>query len=104
MGQKGRTSNATPGMNMMTARPWKYFLRAFNPSVGTRLSAASKRSLATFETLEPFGRLGIVMLLKVFPMAAVVGGDIGYGLFEAELSEAEPTEEGTYAGTDIDGS
>jgi hypothetical protein len=59
------TSSAMPGKNIATDNPWKNFRRAFNPSVGICLSAASSRSVATFETPDPFGRLGMGMLDKV---------------------------------------
>ena len=43
---------------MATASAWKNFRLAFSRSVGTCLSAASNRSVATFGTA-PFGRFGI---------------------------------------------
>jgi len=43
---------------MTTASPWKNFLRAFTLSVGTCLSAASNKSVATCATLTPLGRFG----------------------------------------------
>lgn len=52
------TSDATPGTNMATASAWKNFRLAFSRSVGTCLSAASNRSVATFGTA-PFGMFGI---------------------------------------------
>ena len=52
-----RTSTATPGRNITTASPWKNFLRALMLNVGTRLSAASSHSFATF-ALGKFGKLG----------------------------------------------
>lgn len=45
---------------MTTARPWKNLRRAFNPSVGTCLSAASSKSVATVDICVPFGKLGIL--------------------------------------------
>jgi hypothetical protein len=41
---------------MNNARAWKLFLRAFKLSVGTCLSAASSKSVATW--LNPFVRVG----------------------------------------------
>ena len=56
--RSGRTSTAIPGMNMTTASAWKNLRRAFTLSVGTCLSAASSRSVATFEKFAPLGRSG----------------------------------------------
>lgn len=56
---------ATPGRNIATANPWKNFRRALTPSVGTCLSAASNRSVAT---CVPLGRLG-----KEMPSPADIG-------------------------------
>lgn len=53
------TSTATPGMNITTASAWKNLRRAFKPRVGTCLSAASNKSVATFDTFAvPFVRFG----------------------------------------------
>ena len=62
--QASLTSTATPGRNITTARAWKNLRLAFRLNVGTCLSAASSRSVATFAPLancgkfERFGRLG----------------------------------------------
>src|SRR5882762_2789520 len=55
---KGRTSQATPGRNIATARAWKNLRLALRLSVGTCLSAASRKSAARRDTLAPFGMLG----------------------------------------------
>ena len=49
---------AIPGMNMTTARAWKNFLLELRLRVGMRLSAASRRSVATADTFGPLGKLG----------------------------------------------
>lgn len=41
---------------MTTTSPWKNLRRAFNPKVGTCLSAASSKSAATRDTSVPSGR------------------------------------------------
>ena len=47
-----------PGTNITTAKRWKNFLRAFKPRVGILLSAASSRSVATFDTFVPLDSVG----------------------------------------------
>ena len=47
-----------PGTNITTASAWKYLRRALTLSVGTFLSAASSRSVATLEKWAPLGRSG----------------------------------------------
>jgi len=80
------TSIATPGTNITTAKPWKNFLRAFKLSVGTCLSAASKRSVATFVIFAPLGRFGKFGRLG---RLGIFGNDAGNDMPSGPLNEAE---------------
>lgn len=77
------TSTATPGTNMATARTWKNFRRAFTLRVGTCLSAASRKSVATVAPLAScgrfgrFGRLGKLRPRGPVESATGVGGALG---------------------------
>lgn len=68
---------------MITASPWKNFLLELSESVGTRLSAASSRSVATLLIFALLGRLGRLGRFGRFGrlgmFANVVGNDIPSG-------------------------
>lgn len=74
---QGLTSSAMPGTNIATANPWKNFRRALSPSVGICLSAASRRSVATFETFDPFGKVGIEILDRFGNVSPVAEDGLG---------------------------
>lgn len=74
------TSKAIPGRNMTTAKAWKDFRLALRLSVGTCLSAASKKSEATIDIWAPlgrFGRFGKLEKAKLMVEVVGVGGALG---------------------------
>src|ERR1700742_4336680 len=92
----GRTSIAMPGTNMITASPWKNLRRAFKPKVGTCLSAASRRSVATCVPFGRFGRAGRVgnVIPKVTPTPVDEATSLlGDGGEELAVEVAEGTSE-----------